>query len=61
MERPPLEISQRRYEFYVCKVEEAEANARRATDPLVRQTWIDVADSWRHLAEHMKRILGGAD
>jgi hypothetical protein len=45
-----------RREFYRAKAAEAEENARLATDPVLRVTYLHVANSWIYLAEHIEEL-----
>jgi hypothetical protein len=44
----------KRLEYYCAKEREALDNANRSLDPHMRQTWLNVAQNWRFLAEHLQ-------
>ncbi len=55
MERSIAEAKERRIQFYLDKAKEADERAANAADIIVRQTWQDIAHSWRFLAAQTKR------
>lgn len=44
-----------RVRYYITKAIEAEESAARARNPDVRQKFLDIAKSWRELAEQTQR------
>jgi len=46
-----------RLESFRAKAKEADAKAAEAGDPQVRMTWMQIAQSWRMMAEHLARQL----
>jgi len=55
MERPIAEITERRIQFYLDKAKEADERAAGTSDFVVRQTWQEIAHSWRFLAEKTRK------
>jgi len=50
-----------RLEHYRDKADEADAKAASAHDPQVKMLWGQIARSWRHLADHIARLLPVTD
>ena len=46
-----------RREAYLAQAQQAEERAARATNPVVREGWVKVAEGYRYLA---KRLPGGS-
>jgi len=55
MATQPENTPEERRSRYLDKVEEAHANADKATDFSVRQTWLNVERTWQFLADQVKR------
>jgi hypothetical protein len=51
-----FEESHERQQFFAAKAEQAEEKARQCKDPMVRESWISIASSWRLLAENSGNI-----
>ena len=41
-------------ENYLAKAEQAEANAKAAVDPATKENWLNVAATFRQLADRLK-------
>ena len=50
---PDLSPKQLR-ENYLAKAQQAEANAQAATDPSTKENWLNVAATFRQLADRLK-------
>jgi hypothetical protein len=42
------------HESYIAKATQAEANAAAATDPVTKENWQNVAETFRQLAKRLK-------
>lgn len=40
---------------YFTRAEEARIRSAEATDPKIRDWWVNAADAWEYLADHPKR------
>ncbi|HUO01381.1 MAG TPA: hypothetical protein VMU31_01280 [Rhizomicrobium sp.] len=55
MTSSPADMSPKQLrENYLAKAEQAEANAKAATDPATKENWLNIAATFRQLAGRLK-------